>query len=199
MTNKTATQIVTVKSDDASIAEASKTYYSFSCRIKKTAVGSGSITLSDGTQEGVWTISLGNGDTSNYGEFAIEAILPHSTELTIAVTASNDSGIEFYVTDMMLAVGNYRTQWTQANGEFSNSQVQIDIDGVTIKNNNLSGSYTRQTSQAVEVFKNNQLAAIVSSDEISAATGVFTKEIDMPPIKIVPQNDGWAFVKKENQ
>ena len=160
-------------------------------------MGSGSITLTDGTQEGVWTISLGNGDTSNYGEFAIEGILPHSTELTVTVTASNDNGIEFYVTDMMLSVGNYRTQWTQANGEFSNSQVQIDIDGVTVKNSNLDGSYTKQTSQAVEVFKNNQLAAVVSSDTVSASTGAFKDEIDMPPIKIVAQSDGWAFVKKE--
>lgn len=198
LANKTISQVITVKPDDDSIAEASKTYYSFSCRLKKTAVGSATITLTDGTQEGVWTISLGNNESSNYGEFAIEAILPHSTELTLTVTASNDNGIEFYVTDMMLAVGNYRSQWTQANGEFSNSQVQINIDGVTVKNNNLAGSYTRQTSQAVEVFKNNQLAAMVSSDEVSANTGAFKDEIDMPPIKIVAQTDGWAFVKKES-
>ncbi|MBQ3432828.1 hypothetical protein IJG22_00840 [Candidatus Saccharibacteria bacterium] len=198
LTDKVATQIVTVKPDDDSIPEASKTYYSFSCRLKKTAVGSATVTLSDGTQEGVWTISLGNNETSNYGEFAIEGILPHSTELTIAVEASDDSGIEFYVTDMMLAVGNLRTQWTQANGEFSNSQVQIDIDGVTIKNSNLEGTYTRQTSQAVEVYNNNQLAAMVSSEMVSAETGTFGKEIDMPPLKIVAQSDGWAFVKKED-
>ena len=198
LADKTISQVVTVKPDDDSIVEASKTYYSFSCRLKKTAVGSATITLSDGTQEGVWTISLGNNETSNYGEFAIEGILPHSTELTIRVTASNDTGIEFYVTDMMLAVGNLRTQWTQANGEFSNSQVQIDIDGVTIKNSNLDGSYTKQTSQAVEVFKNNQLAAIISSDTVSANTGAFKNEIDMPPLKVVAQSDGWAFVKKEN-
>lgn len=197
LANKVASQIVTVKPDDDSIPEANKTYYSFSCRLKKTAVGSATVTLSDGTQEGVWTISLGNNETSNYGEFAIEGILPHSTELTVAVEASNDNGIEFYVTDMMLAVGNLRTQWTQANGEFSNSQVQIDIDGVTIKNSNLEGTYTRQTSQAVEVYNNNQLAAMVSSETVSAETGVFEKEIDMPPIKIVAQSDGWAFVKKE--
>lgn len=197
LADKTATQIVTVKPDDDSIAEVSKTYYSFSCRIKKTAVGSATITLSDGTQEGIWTISLGNNETSNYGEFAIEGILPHSTELTIAVTASDDNGIEFYVTDMMLAVGNLRTQWTQANGEFSNSQVQIDIDGITVRNNNLDGTYTRQTSQSVEVYNNNQIAAMVSKEMVSAATGMFEKEIDMPPIKIVAQTDGWAFVKKE--
>lgn len=197
LADKTATQVVTVKPDDDSIAEASKTYYSFSCRLKKTAVGSATITLSDGTQEGVWIISLGNGDTSNYGEFAIEGILPHSTELTVTVTASSDVGIEFYVTDMMLAVGNLRTQWTQANGEFSNSQVQIDIDGLTVKNSNLDGSYTKQTSQDIEVYKNNQLTALVSSELVSAETGAFEKEIDMPPLKIVAQNDGWAFVKKE--
>lgn len=198
LANKTATQIVTVKPDDDSIAEASKTYYSFSCRLKKTAVGSATITLSDGTQEGVWIISLGNNEASNYGEYVIEGILPHSTELTVSVAASDDAGIEFYVTDMMLAVGNLRTQWTQANGEFSNSQVQIDIDGVTVKNNNLEGSYTRQTSQAVEVYKNGRLAAVVSDEKLSADTGVFSKEIDMPPLKVVAQSDGWAFVRKED-
>ncbi len=198
LADKTITQVVTVKPDDDSIAEASKTYYSFSCRLKKTAVGSATITLSDGTQEGVWMITLGNNETSNYGEFAIEGILPHSTELTVTVTASSDSGIEFYVTDMMFAVGNLRSQWTQANGEFSNSQVQIDIDGVTVRNNNLDGTYTRQTSQAVEVYNNSQLAAIVSKEMVSATTGAFEKEIDMPPLKIVAQSDGWAFVKKED-
>lgn len=198
LADKTITQVVTVKPDDDSIAEASKTYYSFSCRLKKTAVGSATVTLSDGTQEGVWTIALGNNETSNYGEFAIEGILPHSTELTVTVTASSDSGIEFYVTDMMLAVGNLRSQWTQANGEFSNSQVQIDIDGVTVRNNNLDGTYTRQTPQAIEVYSNSQLVAMVSKETVSATNGVFEKEIDMPPLKIVAQNDGWAFVKKES-
>ena len=193
LANKTITQVITVKPDDSSIAEEFKTYYSFSCKIKKTAVGTCSVTLSDGTQEGVWTISLANGESANYKDFAAEAILPHSTELTLTVTASSDA--EFYITDMMLAVGDYRSQWTQANGEFSNSQVQIDIDGVTVKNNNLSGTYTRQTPQNVEVWKNNQLIGILSSDEIQAPKGSFTKEIDMPPIKIVPQSNGWAFVK----
>ena len=192
----TASQVVTVKPDDDSIAEENKTYYSFSCRIKKITAGTATVTLSDGTEEGVWTINLPNGKSSNYGEFAIEAILPHSTELTVSVTASDDA--EFYITDMMLAVGNYRSQWTQANGEFSNSQVQIDIDGITVKNSNLDGSYTKQTPQEVEVYKDGRLAALVSGDQVMASSGTFSKEIDMPPIKIVPMNDGWAFVEKES-
>lgn len=196
LSDMTISQVVTVKPDDDSITEESKTYYSFSCRVKKVAAGTASITLSDGTEEGVWTITLANGTSSNYGEFYVEAMLPHSTELTVSVTASNDAG--FYITDMMLAVGNYRSQWTQANGEFSNSQVQIDIDGITVKNSNLEGSYTKQTSQEVEVYKNHQLAARLSSEQISATTGVFTKEIDLSPMKIVAQSSGIAFVKKES-
>lgn len=196
LVGKTGSQVITVKPDNDDIAEVSKTYYSFSCRIKKSAAGSCSVTLSDGTQEGSRQILLGNGDSANYDEFSLEAILPHSTELTLEVAGSNDA--DFSITDMILAVGNYRTQWTQANGEFSNSQVQIDIDGITIKNSNLSGSYTKQTTQEIEVYKNNQLAAILNEEKVEAATGSFKREIDMPPLKIVAQNDGWAWVKKEN-
>lgn len=195
LAGETVSQTVTVKPDDDSIAEDDKTYYSFSCRIKKTTVGDCTVTLSDGTQEGVWTITVPNGEAVNYKEYAVEAILPHSTELTVSVTASNDA--EFYITDMMLAVGSFRSQWTQANGEFSNSQVQIDSDGVTVKNSNLAGAYTRVTPQGVEVYLNSQLIALINSDTIKAPVGEFTKEIDMPPIKVVAQSDGWAFVEKE--
>jgi ribosomal protein L6P/L9E len=196
LAGETVSQIVTVKPDDDGIAEDDKTYYSFSCRIKKTAVGDCTVTLSDGTQEGVWTITVPNGEAVNYKEYAVEALLPHSTELTVSVTASNDA--EFYITDMMLAVGSFRSQWTQANGEFSNSQVQIDSDGVTVKNSNLAGAFTKVTPQGVEVYLNSQLIALINSDTIKAPIGEFTKEIDMPPIKVVAQSDGWAFVEKED-
>lgn len=196
LAGETVSQVVTVKPDDDSIAEADKTFYSFSCRIKKTTVGDCTVTLSDGTQEGVWTITVPNGEAVNYKEYAVEAILPHSTELTVSVTASNDA--EFSITDMMLAVGSFRSQWTQANGEFSNSQVQIDGDGVTVKNSNLAGAYTKVTPQGVEVYLNSQLIAVVNNETIKAPIGEFTKEIDMPPIKVVAQSDGWAFVEKES-
>lgn len=196
LAGETVSQIVTVKPDDASIVEDDKTYYSFSCRIKKTSVGDCTVTLSDGTQEGVWTITVANGEAVNYKEYAIEALLPHSTELTVSVTASNDA--EFYITDMMLAVGSYRSKWTQANGEFSNSQVQIDSDGVTVKNSNLAGAYTRVTPQGVEVYLNSQLIALINSDTIKAPIGEFSQEIDLAPIKIVKQSDGIAFVEKES-
>ena len=196
LAGETASQVVTVKPDDDSIAEEDKTYYSFSCRIKKTSVGSCRVRLSDGTEEGIWDIEVANGESTNYQEFAVEAFLPHSTELTVSVYATSDA--EFYITDMMLAVGSYRSKWTQANGEFSNSQVQIDSDGVTIKNSNLSGAYTKITPQGIEVYLNSQLIARLDADAVVAPVGEFSDEIDLSPIKMVRQSDGIAFVEKES-
>lgn len=194
LAGKTITQVITVKPDDDNILGEDKTYYSFSCRMKKTAVGTCSVTLSDGTQDGVWSVAIGNGEASNYGEFAIDAMLPHSTELALTVTASSDA--EFYITDMMIAVGNYHTQWTQAADEFSNTQVQVDKEGVTVRDSSHNGVYTKQTPQQFEVYSNRSLVARLDNDRVLAENGSFTEGIDMPPLKIVPQPDGWAFVKK---
>ena len=196
LAGETVSQVVTVKPDDDDIAEADKTYYSFSCRIKKTAVGSCRVRLADGTQEGVWDIEVANGESSNYKEFAIEGFLPHSTELTVSVYATADA--EFSITDMMLAVGSYRSKWTQANGEFSNSQVQIDGDGVTVKNSNLAGAYTKVTPQGVEVYLNSRLIATLNNTTVKALKAEISDEVDIPPIKMVRQSDGLAFVEMEN-
>ncbi len=191
--NITATQVVEVKADSSSITE--KTYYSFSCKIKKTAPGECMIRISDGTESGMWQIILDNGDTSFYDEHSVEAILPNSSNLTVSVYGSSDA--EFSVTDMMLSVGDYKSQWTQANGEFANTQVSIDNNGVTIRSNNLAGTYTKQTPQELSAYANNILVATINDDGISAPKAEFRNEIGMSPIKIVPQNDGWAFVRKD--
>ena len=192
--NKTATQVIDVKADNSSITD--KTYYSFSCKIKKTAIGECYVRITDGTESGIWEIFLDNGDESFYDDHVLEAILPNSSNLTIEVYGSSDS--EFSITDMMLAVGNYRSQWTQANGEFANTQVTIDNSGVTIRSNTLAGTYTKQTPQEVSAYTNNVLAATINDDGISAPKAEFKNEINMPPIKIVPQSDGWAFVRSTN-
>ena len=192
--NKTAAQVIDVKADNSSITD--KTYYSFSCKIKKTAIGECYVRITDGTESGIWEIFLDNGDESFYDDHVLEAILPNSSNLTIEVYGSSDS--EFSITDMMLAVGNYRSQWTQANGEFANTQVTIDNGGVTIRSNTLAGTYTKQTPQEVSAYTNNVLVATINDDGISAPKAEFKNEINMPPIKIVPQSDGWAFVRSTN-
>lgn len=186
----TAEQIVEVKADNSSITD--KTYYSFSCKIKKTAVGECLVRITDGTENGIWEIALENGDESFYNEYSLEGILPNSSNLTISVYGSADS--EFSINDMMLAVGDYRTQWTQANGEFANTQVSIDNTGVTIRSNMMDGVYTKQTPQELSAYSNNVLAATINSDGIGAPKVEIKNEMCMSPIKIVPQSDGWAFV-----
>lgn len=189
--NMIATQVIEVKADTSETTE--KTYYSFSCKIKKTAAGECWVRISDGTEGGTREIVLENGDESFYKDFSIEKILPNSSNLTISVYGSSDS--EFSITDMMLAVGDYRSQWTQANGEFANTQVTIDSNGVTIRSSNLSGTYSKQTPQELSTYSNNKLVATVNESGISAPKIDATKAISMPPIKIVPRSDGWAFVK----
>lgn len=189
--NKTISQIIEVKADNSSITQ--KTYYSFSCKIKKTAVGECLVRITDGTESGLWEIELSNGDESFYDEYSLEGMLPNSSNLTVSIYGSNDS--EFSITDMMLAVGGYKSQWTQANGEFANMQVTIDNNGVTIRSNTLSGTYTKQTPQEVSTYTNNTLTATINDDGISAPKAKFRNEINMSPIKIVPQSDGWAFVR----
>ena len=41
----------------------------------------------------------------------------------------------------------------------------------------------------------NILVATINDDGISAPKAEFKNEINMSPIKIVPQSDGWAFVR----
>ena len=192
---KTAIQRVAVSADDSSISESSKIYYSFSCRIKKTATGTCYVRITDGTEHGVWEISLDNSESSTWEDFSIEGILPMSTQLTIEVFGSSDS--EFSITDMMLAVGNYRSNWSQANGEFANTQVAIDTTGVKITNSNLHGAYSKLDSQGLIIFDSNSESSFINNDGVHTKSISAENEIDMPPLKIVPQSDGWAFVPKE--
>ena len=189
----TISQTIPVKADDESIPEDNKTYYSFSCRCKKELSGTASITITDGTAEGIWTIDLPNGTGSLWEEFSIDAMLPQSNELTITATGSASS--DFQVTDLMLCVGDYHSQWQQASGESNNTQVSITTDGVTVKNGNLASAWTKHTPLSFDIYKDRRLQSTLNTDEVKAPTANFTDGINMPPIKIVPQSDGWAFVK----
>lgn len=193
--NTTITQTIPVNADNESIPEDEKIFYSFNCRVKKASSGTAYIELSDGTAEGVWTINLANGEDYLWQEFAIDAILPNSTELTLTAHGSSDS--DFQITDMMLCVGNYHSQWQQASGESNNTQVSITGDGITVKNGNLASSWVKHTSLDLEVYEDRRIASSLTGEAVSAPSGRFTKDMEMPPIKIVAQSDGWAFTSMD--
>lgn len=191
LSNKTIKQEVIVVADNDDIQENDKTYYTFSCKIKKPAIGSGYIKLDD-KAGGIRELRFNTGDELYYADFSIPKILPKSTNISLEIYGSENSS--FTITDMMLSVGEYKTQWQQANGEFANTQVQIDIDGVDVRSNNIAGTYTSQTPQGFSSYLNNSLRSSLTNEMITAPKLTLEKEIYMPPIKVVAQNDGWAFV-----
>lgn len=189
---KTITQAISVKADDDSVRDEDKTYYTFSCRVRKVPAGDGYIRLTDGHNE--WKIEFPNGFSSAYKEFTIESMLPVAAVLVLEVYGSSES--ELCVTDMMLSVGNYRSQWTQANGELANTQTQIDIKGVTVTSSTASIS-SQLTPQGLQTKSGSTVISSLTNDGLSTPKIAAKKEISMPPIKIVTQTDGWAFVPTE--
>lgn len=188
--NKSITQSISVKADSANIAEDNKTYYTFSCRVRKTAAGEGSIVITDGYSE--WKIEVLNGEAPIYNEYTIEKILPKSSVLVITVFGSDES--ELSVTDMMLAVGDYRSQWTQANGELANTQTQVDIQGVKVSSTTTDDTSSQLASQGLYTKDGSNIISSLTNGGLITPEINATREISMPPIKIVPQRDGWAFV-----
>lgn len=166
--------------------------YSFSCRVYKTAVGSAQIKLTDGIN--TWKKEFLIGEETIYQEVAFEGIRPEASILTLEVSASSDADLR--VMDMMLSSGDYRSKWTQANGELANTDVKIDISGIEINSANTETS-SHLTSQGLEIKRKGNTVTSITNVGVEANLGKFREEIMMSPIKIVPQRDGWAFVKSE--
>jgi hypothetical protein len=190
LVGSTVKQRVTVVADSGS---ADSPRYSFGVRVKKGAVGTGSITITDGVE--TWPLNFASGDNPYYAEASIKDILPKNNYLDITVVGSSDS--DFTVTDMMMAVGEYKSQWTQANGEFANTQVNIDINGVTVASSTVQGARTLQTPFRFGGYQNGNLVYSLDADAVHSKKAVLTDGIDMPPIKIVAMESGWAFVPME--
>lgn len=187
----TLRQRISVAADDGAIEP---TKYTFSVKIKKTAArGTGRITLTDGLN--TYRIDIASEDEPYYQEYSIKGIVPKNSYLDLTVYGSENS--DFTVTDMMLATGDYVAQWTQANGEFANTQVSIDVNGVKVKSSTQPNTYSTQTPlgfSGSDGTKSYQL----DSNSVSSDKAIIRSEFDMPPLKIVSRSDGWALVKKEN-
>ena len=191
-------QIVAVVQDNGTIDEEDKIYYSFSCRIKKETVGNIAVIITDGITE--WKTEIAPGTSKLWEEIAHPAILPKNNTLTVKVYG--DSASEFEITDMMLVMGEYQTNWQQANGEVMNTQVNIHSKGITIKSNIFLGDYTviSPTEFAGYAIINGTLTKVftLNKDVTEVKKLQAEDEITMEPIKIVPLNnanqEGWAFV-----
>ena len=180
--------------------EEDKIAYTFSTKIKKKdAVGVCGVKIYNDSGEMYDDIVVPSGTDADYTEYEYKAMLPKDSEYTVEFYASSDCEASF--TDNMLAVGESKSQWTQANGEVMNTQVNINIDGILVKSLNLYdytvmspqefAGYTLINDKPTKVFSLNMGLTFAKKLEVK-------DEIKMPPIKIVPVTtgnlQGWAFV-----
>lgn len=191
-------QTIKVKADSDDIPLSEKTYYSFSTKIKKDITGSCYVKIYNLYEE--YVIELNEGDSSYYGDYELKKLLPQTDYYIIEFYGSADSNATF--TDNMFAVGEYRSQWEQANGEIMNTQVNINLNGILVKSSVYLGDYTAITplefagyskinGTITKVFSLNKDVTLVKKLEAE-------DEIKMIPIKVVPitngELQGWAFV-----
>lgn len=196
--NKKVSQKVSVKIDSDDIPEEEKTYYSFSTKIKKDIAGTCYVKIYNSNEE--YLIELSAGESSFFGTYEIKGLLPKDNYYIIEFYGSEDSNATF--TDNMFSLGEYSSQWTQANGEIMNTQVNVSVDGVVVKSAVYDGDYTivsplefagySNVNGSIEkVFSLNKDVTLVKKLESET-------EIKMSPIKIVPITSGdlqgWAFV-----
>lgn len=195
--NKKVKQRVYVKKYNENNTE--KTYYSFTTKIKKNTTGTCYVKVYNLNEEHI--IELKSGENSFYNEYEIKELLPKSNYYDIEFYGSADSNATF--TDNMFSIGQYKTQWTQANGEMMNTQVNINVDGVLVKSSVYLGDYT--VMSPLEFAGYSKIDGVVTKVfTVNKDTTLVKKlhsedEIKMPPIKIVPittgELQGWAFVK----
>lgn len=190
LNDATLTQRVAVRPDNDTTPEDQKTYYTFAVQVKKGAVGEGSIILSNAIES--HALEFESGDHPDFDTYSIDGLLPLDSYYDIIVNGSTDSN--FTVTDMILAVGKYKSQWQQANGEFANTQVQINIDGVTVRSSTLLGTYTKQTPLAFQGYKDGDLVFSIDVNGLQVKKALIAEVIEMQPIKLVKMNGGIAFV-----
>lgn len=196
--DKTVKQRIYVKPDSNDVPEDEKTYYTFSTKIKKNTVGTCYIKLSNTNEE--YTIELKDGESSFYGDYEIKELLPTMNYYDIEFYGSSEAEATF--TDNMFSVGRYKTQWTQANGEIMNTQVNINLNGVLVKSSVYLGDYTIMSPLEFAGYSNIN-GVITKVFSLNKDTTLVKKleaedEITMFPIKIVPITagdlQGWAFV-----
>ena len=197
LSNKTVrTEQIPVKPFD----ENNPIFYSFSTKIKKDSKGSCYVKIYNPDVNEEHIISLAEGVTSKLEDHELTALKPLGEYYIIEFYGSADSNVIF--TDNMFAIGEHKTQWTQANGEIMNTQVNISLDGIVVRSDTVLGDYTVISKYEFAGWSNinGTMTKIFTLNKgVTEVKELLAKDsISMPPLKIVPITEGdmqgWAFV-----
>lgn len=171
--------------------------YSLSFRVKKTATGSASITLSNTTDS--FVVSIDAGTAYLWDEVRAVAMEPTLGYLDVDILCTD---AEVYLTDIMLVTGDSTVLWQQANGEILNTQVALNSEGIKVKSNVYEGDFTQITPLEFAGYSSisgsSQRVFYLNRDITHTKKFEAEDQITMNPIKIVPITTGsvtgWAFV-----
>ena len=172
--------------------------YSFSCRIKKGAVGSCLVKIYNEYE--CYEIPLSSGETPHYAEYERVKLEPQQNYYIVEISASGGNGATF--TDCMFASGEYKSKWTQANGEVMNTQVNVSVNGVLVRSSVYAGDYTVMSPLEFAGYSliggTPTCVFSLNKDVTNVRKLKAVDEIKMGSIKIVPITSGnlqgWAFV-----
>ena len=175
-----------------------KSYYTFSTKIRKGVVGSCYVKLYNSMEE--HKIEVPNGEEAFYKDYEIKGISPKESYFDVEFYASTDSDTLF--TDNMLSVGEYKSQWTQANGEVMNTMVNVNINGVLVKSSIYQGDYTIMSPLEFAGYSNvngTMTRVFTLNKDVTEVKKLKAEdEIRMSTIKAIPVTEGdligWAFV-----
>lgn len=187
--NKVASQTVLVNTNSV---------YSFTTRVKKAKTGTAYIKVYNSNEE--YLIEISNNEEVYYKEYEFKGLQPTDNYYIVELYGSADSDATF--TDNMFSVGEYKSQWTQANGEVMNTQVKINVDGVLVKSSVYLGDYTVMSPLEFAGYSNlnGTITKVftLNKDTTYMRKAEIKDEVKMVPIKIVPitkgELQGWAFV-----
>ena len=184
--NKKLSQNLTVKSDLPSLLEKDKTYYTLNFRVQKDSVSKLIVRLFNELEEHKLEIT----EEADFKEYEIKAILPKKENFTIELDAEENVTI----TDLMFSSGKEKIKWNQASGETMNGNVQINENGLKVKNSKFIGDYTEITPLGLGGYSNisgkTEKVFGLDRDKTFSTKLEAKEEFTLKPAKIVPIRTG---------
>lgn len=193
--NKKLSQNLTVKADLPSLLEKDKTYYTLNFRVQKDSVSKLIVRLFNELEEHKLEIT----EEADFKEYEIKAILPKKENFTIELDAEENVTI----TDLMFSSGKEKIKWNQASGETMNGNVQINENGLKVKNSKFIGDHTEITPLGLGGYSNisgkTEKVFGLDRDKTFSTKLEAKEEFTLKPAKIVPirtgEVQGIAFVE----
>ena len=147
-----------------------------------------------------YTITLPNGTGYLWEQFSLEAVRPSESYFDLVIETNADTEY-FSITDIMLTVGDTTTPWVQASDEILSQNVALDTNGIRVSSNT-SNDYVKLDELGLNGYSDagGRLENVftITRDLTEVSKLKARKQIEMPPLKVLPLNNpsGWAFVKE---